>query len=139
MINKPSLGKIQNDEFVIRYVFNKGEISKDEVRRKCFLKKKKIDNISVMRSKNCSEDCLIKLSEQARGNRTQTWRKTAAQLLKADIELIDQNLSVKNADQNNHRRHAIITTRQEQDQAWHLDMAEQLARASKVLIFSQET
>ena len=100
---------IENDEPLARYIFSKEHYStqKKRIKRQAFMPPpKNQDKLSVIRQKNCSKDCLLKIGKKLEKQRNQSL-KALCSIITQDVRTLDLDV-VSDTSNNQHRRHANI-------------------------------
>ncbi len=99
---------VEDDEPLGRYIFSKNHYSKENqrVKRQAFMPPENGKKLSVMRHKNCSEDCILKIGKQLEKERKQSL-KALCSILTKDARSLDLDV-VSDTGNNQHRRHANI-------------------------------
>lgn len=109
MILKKKLNPIiENDEPLTRYIFSKEYYSKENkrIKRQAFMPPKNTNKLSVIRSKNCPENSILKIGKELEKQRPQSL-KALCSLLTKDVRNLDLDV-VSDTSNNQHERHANI-------------------------------
>ena len=95
---------IENDEPLARYIFSKSYFSENRIKRHAFMPYR--TKVSVIRHKNCPQDCLLKIGKKIEKQRGHSL-KAIGSVLTEDIRSID-SLDIEADTRGQHRRHANI-------------------------------
>ena len=130
---------VEDDEPLGRYIFSKNHYSKEQkrVKRQVFMPPKNEKRLSVMRHKNCSEDCILKIGKQLEKQRKQSL-KALCSILTKDVRGLYLDV-VSDTSNNQHRRHANIINFPEAKMRELADELANIATRNKSLLVLEDT
>ena len=131
---------VEDDEPLGRYIFSKNHYSKENqrVKRQAFMPPPRNEKkLSVMRHKNCSKDCILKIGKQLEKERKQSLKALCSIRTK---NVRDLGLDVVSDTSNNqHRRHANIINFPEAKMRELADELASIATRNKSLLVLENT
>ena len=126
---------VENDEPLARYIFSKTDFSKqnNRVKHHAFMPPTKNKNeISVIRHKNCSKDCILKIGRKTANFRQQSLKAVSS--IRANQVRSINDLDVESdTSKGQHRRHANITGFHNYTDAKVRNIAQKLADSAHLL------
>lgn len=126
--------RIEDNEPLARYLFSEKHFSKEKqrVKRQAFMPTKE-NKVSVIRHKDCPEDCALKIGKKLEDTRT-TSLKAFCSILTKDVRAINNLNVVSDTSNYQHRRHANIIGFSEAKMRAIADDLAELASENKSLV-----
>ena len=124
---------VENDEPLARYIFEKGHFSKENkrIKRHTFMPPKGKATVSVIRRKDCPQDCVLKIGKKMEKGRDNNL-KAVGSILAEDVRSIN-GLDVESDINEQHRRHANIKNFNNYNKAKIRSLAQDLASKATLL------
>ena len=123
---------VGDDEPLARFIFSSSHFSKKtgRIKRQLFMPYK--GKVSVIRHKNCPEDCLLKIGKIIENKRDNSL-KAMSSVLTEDVRLINDLDVESDTSGGQHRRHANIKNFGNYNEAKIKQIARKLAQKTNVL------
>ena len=125
---------VENDEPLARYIFEKGHFSKENkrIKRHAFMPPKGKATVSVIRRKDCPQDCVLKIGKKMEKGRDNNL-KAVGSILTEDVRSINGLDVESDTRKGQHRRHANITKFNNYTKAKIRSLAQDLASKATLL------
>ena len=121
---------IEEEEPLARYIFSKNHFSLNKPKRQAFMPYR--NKVSVIRHKNCPQDCLLKIGKKMETNRRQTL-KAISSILTKEVRSINGLDVESDTSGGQHRRHANIKNFNNYKEAQIRQLATKLANKAQLI------